>query len=158
MYVGEASNLAGEAGRFIEKNLESAAVAADGYGDYNRITEHPDFGGVKGRHATGSYHYVNRAIDIGAFTNEQGPIVNVLNQFNKMKGVQPKELITGAQFPGTTMVDPGGHGDHVHVAYRLGGLVKGLTHAMLGEEGPEYVIDTDSYLSLIHISEPTRPY
>tara|TARA_B100000085_G_scaffold38079_1_gene31186 strand:+ start:839 stop:3121 length:2283 start_codon:yes stop_codon:yes gene_type:complete len=145
---GKASNLAGEAGKFIEKNLESAAVAADGYGDYNRITEHPDFGGVKGRHATGSYHYVNRAIDIGAFTNEQEPIVNVLNQFNKMKGVQPKELITGAQFPGTTMVDPGGHGDHVHVAYRLGGLVKGLTHAMLGEEGPEYVIDTDSYKAI----------
>ena len=145
---GKASNLAGEAGKFIEKNLESAAVAADGYGDYNRITEHPDFGGVKGRHATGSYHYVNRAIDIGAFTNEQEPIVNVLNQFNKMKGVQPKELITGAQFPGTTMVDPGGHGDHVHVAYRLGGLVKGFTHAMLGEEGPEYVIDTDSYKAI----------
>jgi len=145
---GKASNLAGEAGKFIEKNLESAAVAADGYGDYNRITEHPDFGGVKGRHATGSYHYVNRAIDIGAFTNEQEPIVNVLNQFNKMKGVQPKELITGAQFPGTTMVDPGGHGDHVHVAYSLGGLVKGLTHAMLGEEGPEYVIDTDSYKAI----------
>ncbi len=140
-----ASNLAGEAGKFIEKNLESAAVAADGYGDYNRITEHPDFGGVRGTHATGSYHYVNRAIDIGAFTNEQEPIVNVLNQFNQMKGVQPKELITGSQFPGTTMVDPGGHDDHVHVAYRLGGLVKGLTHAMLGEEGPEYVIDTDSY-------------
>ena len=144
---GKASNLAGEAGKFIEKNLESAAVA-DGYGDYNRITEHSDFGGVRGRHASGSYHYVNRAIDIGAFTNEQEPIVNVLNQFNKMKGVQPKELITGAQFPGTTMVDPGGHGDHVHVAYRLGGLVKGLTHAMLGEEGPEYVIDTDSYKAI----------
>ena len=140
-----ASNLAGEAGKFIEKNLESAAVAADGYGDYNRITEHPDFGGVKGRHATGSYHYVNRAIDIGAFTNEQEPIVNVLNQFNKMKGVQPKELITGSQFPGTTMVDPGGHGDHVHVAYRRGGLIKEHTYAEMGEEGPEFVFDNDSY-------------
>ena len=47
-YSGDASNLAGEAGKFIEKNLESAAVAADGYGDYNRITEHPDFGGIRG--------------------------------------------------------------------------------------------------------------
>ena len=147
-YTGNASNLAGEAGKFIEKNLESAAVAADGYGDYNRITEHSDFGGVKGSHASGSYHYVNRAIDIGAFTNEQEPIVNVLNQFNKMKGVQPKELITGAQFSGTTSVDPGGHDDHVHVAYSLGGLVRGLTHAMLGEEGPEYVVDNDSYTAI----------
>ena len=33
-----ASNVSGEAGKFIEQNLESAAVAADGYGDYNRIT------------------------------------------------------------------------------------------------------------------------
>ena len=142
---GKASNLAGEAGKFIEKNLESAAVAADGYGDYNRITEHSDFGGVRGRHASGSYHYVNRAIDIGAFTNEQEPIVNVLNQFNKMKGVQPKELITGSQFSGTTSVDPSGHDDHVHVAYRRGGLIKEHTYAEMGEEGPEFVFDNDSY-------------
>ena len=46
------------------------------------------------------------------------------------------------------MVDPSGHDDHVHVAYRLGGLVRGLTHAMLGEEGPEYVIDNDSYTAI----------
>ena len=143
-----ASNLSGEAGKFIEQNLESAAVAADGYGDYNRITEHPDFGGVRGRHASGSYHYSGRAIDIGAFTNEQAPIVDVINQFNEKKGVQPAELITGASFPGTTMVDPGGHGDHVHLAYGLGGLVKGITHAMLGEKGKEFVIDNDSYTAI----------
>ena len=143
-----ASNVSGEAGKFIEQNLESAAVAADGYGDYNRITEHPDFGGVRGRHATGSYHYSGRAIDIGAFTNEQAPIVDVINQFNQKKGVQPAELITGASFPGTTMVDPGGHGDHVHLAYGLGGLVKGITHAMLGEKGKEYVVDNDSYTAI----------
>ena len=143
-----ASNVSGEAGKFIEQNLESAAVAADGYGDYNRITEHPDFGGVRGRHADGSYHYSGRAIDIGAFTNEQAPIVDVINQFNQKKGVQPAELITGASFPGTTMVDPGGHGDHVHLAYGLGGLVKGITHAMLGEKGKEYVVDNDSYTAI----------
>ena len=143
-----ASNVSGEAGKFIEQNLESAAVAADGYGDYNRITEHPDFGGVRGSHASGSYHYSGRAIDIGAFTNEQAPIVDVINQFNEKKGVQPAELITGASFPGTTMVDPGGHGDHVHLAYGLGGLVKGITHAMLGEKGKEFVVDNDSYTAI----------
>ena len=143
-----ASNVSGEAGKFIEQNLDSAAVASDGYGDYNAITEHPDFGGVRGRHADGSYHYSNRAIDIGAFTNEQAPIVDVINQFNQKKGIQPAELITGASFPGTTMVDPGGHGDHVHLAYGLGGLVKGITHAMLGEKGEEFVIDNDSYTAI----------
>ena len=143
-----ASNVSGEAGKFIEQNLESAAVAADGYGDYNRITEHPDFGGVRGRHADGSYHYSGRAIDVGAFTNEQAPIVDVINQFNEKKGIQPAELITGASFPGTTMVDPGGHGDHVHLAYGIGGLVEGITHAMLGEKGKEFVVDNDSYTAI----------
>ena len=143
-----ASNVSGEAGKFVERNLESAAVAADGYGDYNKIIEHPDFGGVRGSHASGSYHYSGRAIDIGAFTNEQAPIVDVINQFNKKRGVQPVEMITGASFPGTTMVDPGGHGDHVHLAYGLGGLVKGITHAMLGEKGKEFVIDNDSYTAI----------
>ena len=57
-------------------------------------------------------------------------------------------MITGSSFPGSTMVDPGGHGDHVHLAYGLGGLVKGITHAMLGEKGPEWVIDTDSYTAI----------
>ena len=93
-------------------------------------------------------HYSGRAIDIGAFTNEQAPIVDVINQFNEKKGVQPAELITGASFPGTTMVDPGGHGDHVHLAYGLGGLVKGITHAMLGEKGKEFVVDNDFTLPL----------
>ena len=143
-----ASNVSGEAGKFIEQNLDSAAVASDGYGDYNAIIEHPDFGGVRGSHASGSYHYSGRAIDVGAFTNEQAPIVDVINQFNKKKGVQPAEMITGASFPGTTMVDPGGHGDHVHLAYGLGGLVKGITHAMLGEKGEEFVIDNDSYTAI----------
>ena len=41
-----------------------------------------------------------------------------------------------------------GHADHVHIAYGLGGLVKGITHAMLGEKGKEFVIDNDSYMLL----------
>jgi len=144
-----ASNVAGEAGRFIEQNLESAAVAEDGVGDYLRITEHPDFGGVRGSHAPNSYHDYGRALDIGAWTHEQGPIVDVLNQFNEKRGVQPKELITGANFPGTTMVDSGGHDDHVHVAYKKGGFTKGTAHkAIIGEVGPEFVIDSDSAMAI----------
>ena len=144
-----ASNVAGEAGKFIEQNLKSAAVAEDGVGDYLRITEHPDFGGVRGSHAPNSYHDYGRALDIGAWTHEQGPIVDVLNQFNEKRGVQPKELITGANFPGTTMVDPGGHGDHVHVAYQHGGFTKGTAHkAIIGEVGPEFVIDSDSAMAI----------
>lgn len=144
-----ASNVAGEAGKFIEQNLKSAAVAEDGVGDYLKITEHPDFGGVRGSHAPNSYHDYGRALDIGAWTHEQGPIVDVLNQFNEKRGVQPKELVTGANFPGTTWADPAGHGDHVHVAYQHGGFTKGTAHkAIIGEVGPEFVIDSDSAMAI----------
>ena len=124
-YGSQGSKIAGNLGKYIEQNLVSAAKASDGYGDYNKITEHPDFGGVVGRHATGSYHDDGRALDIGAYTNEQGKIVKVINEFNRKNSVRPAELITGRQFQGTTMVDPGGHSDHVHVAYSSGGEVKG---------------------------------
>jgi hypothetical protein len=71
-------------------------------------------------------------------SNEQGPIVNVIAEFNKLKGVKPVELITGR-------TDPGGHGDHVHVAYAKGGRVYKKTFAMLGEKGtPEFVFDYDT--------------
>ena len=124
-YGSQGSKIAGNLGRYIEKNLVSAAKASDGYGDYHKITEHPDVGGVVGRHTTGSYHDSGRALDIGAYTNEQGKIVKVINQFNAKNNVRPAELITGRKFEGTTMVDPAGHGDHVHVAYSSGGEVKG---------------------------------
>jgi len=129
--TGEGSNLAGEAGNFIESKLSSP-------NDYQAITEHPDFGGIKGRHATNSYHYHGRAIDIGAYSHEQGPIVDVINQFNKMKGVSPAELITAQK-------DPSGHGDHVHVAYEKGGMTLDHPHiAKIAEKGKEIVIDNDS--------------
>ena len=56
-------------------------------------------------------------------------------------------LWKGASFPDTTgkMVALTGH---VHLAYGLGGLVKAITHAMLGEKGKEYVVDNDSYTAI----------
>jgi len=134
--TGAGSNLAGEAGKFIESKLSSPK-------DYQAITEHPDFGGIRGGHSANSYHYSGRAIDIGAWDYEQGPIVDVINQFNKMKNVSPVELITAKQ-------DPTYHGDHVHVAYRKGGMTLDGPHmAMLGEEGKEIVIDNDSSIAKV---------
>ena len=134
--TGEASNLSGEAGKFIESKLSSPK-------DYQAITEHPDFGGIRGGHSANSYHYSGRAIDIGAWDYEQGPIVDVINQFNKMKGISPAEIITAKQ-------DPTYHGNHVHVAYRKGGMTLDGPHmAMLGEEGKEIVIDNDSSIAKV---------
>ena len=128
---GSATNLAGEAGKYIQSKLSTPK-------DYQAITEHPDFGGVRGRHSANSWHYKGRALDIGAWTYEQGPILKVIEDFNKMKGVSPVELIHGG-------TDPAGHGDHIHVAYAKGGETLGYPHlAMLGEEGKEIVIDADS--------------
>jgi hypothetical protein len=129
-YGSEGSKIAGELGRFIKSRLKSPQ-------QFQAVTEHPEHGGVRGRHAPGSYHYSGRALDIGAYTHEQGPILNVIAEFNRMKGLKPVELITGR-------TDPAGHGDHVHVAYAKGGLIDGVTYAMLGERGREFVFDSDT--------------
>jgi hypothetical protein len=129
-YGGAGSKISGELGRFIKQKLKSPR-------DFQAVTEHPEHGGVRGRHANKSYHYEGRALDIGAYTHEQGPILNVIAEFNKLKGVKPVELITGR-------TDPAGHGDHVHVAYAKGGRVLKPTFAMLGEKGQEFVFDADT--------------
>jgi hypothetical protein len=40
------------------------------------------------------------------------------------------------------------HYNHVHVAFAKGGKVHGFTRAILGEKGPEFVIDADSTRAL----------
>jgi len=40
------------------------------------------------------------------------------------------------------------HYDHVHVAFEKGGKVGGLTRAILGEKGPEFVLDADTTAAL----------
>jgi hypothetical protein len=40
------------------------------------------------------------------------------------------------------------HYDHVHVAFEKGGKVHGLTRAILGEKGPEFVLDANTTASL----------
>jgi hypothetical protein len=40
------------------------------------------------------------------------------------------------------------HFDHVHVAFEDGGKVGGLTRAILGEKGPEFVLDADTTAAL----------
>ena len=127
-YGSAGSKISGELGRFIQKRLRQGP-------DFQAVAEHPEFGGVKGTHARNSYHYSGRAIDIGAYAHEQGPILKVIADFNKMKGVKPVELLKAG--------DPG-HSDHVHVAYREGGFANGPQYAMLGEEGTEAITDADS--------------
>ena len=143
----EGSKIAGELGRYLNR---------EGLRWGSGVTEHPEHGGVKPVHTDGSYHYKEqgyRAIDIGGWgpnrfkregqsgTDDQTKIIAGIQKFNKDKGVKPIEFITEA-------TDPTYHNDHVHIAYGLGGLVRGITHAMLGEKGKEFVIDNDSYTAI----------
>ena len=119
-YGSQGKKISGELGRYLKQKLKSPRD----YSQIHRHPEHPPFSLTSG-HTQGSLHYQGRALDIGAYTYEQGKIVKVINQFNRQNSVRPVQLITGRKFPGTTMVDPGDHGDHVHVAYSSGGEVKG---------------------------------
>lgn len=108
-YGSAGSKIAGELGRYIKKALRQGP-------DFQAVTEHPEHGGVVGKHSSGSYHYSGRAIDIGAWDYEQPKILRAIAEFNKKRGVKPVELLHAKN-------EPRGHSDHVHVAYQGGGLV-----------------------------------
>jgi hypothetical protein len=130
-YGSEGVKIAGDLGKFIQQNLKSPE-------QFLRVTEHPDFGGISGKHTEPGYkgyHKSGRAIDIGAFAEEQGPILKVIANFNKMRGLKPVQIYHAGNDP------TGEHNDHVHVAYALGGRVKKPTQALIGEKGEEFVFD-----------------
>lgn len=101
-YGGAGVAMAGQLGNYIK-----ATGGAPG-----SIWEHPMHGGVKGKHANDSLHYAGRAIDIGAYANEQGPVLARIAAFNAKMGWKPVELLHAGNDPN--------HQDHVHVAYALG--------------------------------------
>jgi hypothetical protein len=130
-YGSAGSKIAGELGRFMKKK----GVVP---GSVHRHPEHPPYSLSSG-HSRGSLHYQGRAIDLGAYANEQGPILKAVKEFNKMKGVKPVQLLHAGN-------EPSGHSDHVHVAYEKGGeTLDGPHPALIGEKGREYVLDNDSY-------------
>ena len=148
---GEGSKLAGELGRYLDEQ------GLGGWGSgVHQHPEHPPWPRESG-HRAASLHYESqggRAIDIGGWgpnlfrrkgqsgTDDQTQIINAINTWEKSKGITQR-----AEFAHEGN-DPGGHADHVHIAYGLGGLVKGITHAMLGEKGKEFVVDNDSYTAI----------
>ena len=132
-YGSQGSKIAGELGRFIESELRKGP-------DFQAVTEHPEFGGVNSVHSKNSYHYDGRAIDIGAYDYEQPPILSVIDKFGKKTGYSPVELLHAG--------NDRYHQDHVHVAYKSGGWVRGLTKAILGDRGNEFVFDADTTAAL----------
>jgi len=136
-YGSGGSKIAGELGRYIKQKLRQGPD----FSQVHRHPEHPPYSLTSG-HSRGSLHYQGRAIDIGAYTREQGPILKVISEFNRAKGVRPVQLLHGRN-------EPSGHSDHVHVAYEKGGETLDGPHiAMIGEKGREFVIDADSKESI----------
>ena len=148
---GEGSKLAGELGRYLDEQ------GLGGWG--SGVHQHPEHAPWprESGHRAGSLHYESqggRAIDIGGWgpnlfrrkgqtgVDDQTQIINAIKTWEQDKGITQR-----AEFAHEGN-DPGGHADHVHIAYGLGGLVKGITHAMLGEKGKEFVIDNDSYTAI----------
>ena len=126
----EGRKIAGELGRF----LKNKGVVP---GSIHRHPEHPPWSATSG-HSKNSYHYQGRAIDLGGYTREQGPILAAIAEFNRIKGVKPVQLLHGGN-------EPTNHSDHVHVAYEKGGETLPYPHlAMVSERGKEIVIDNDS--------------
>ena len=134
------SKLAGELGDFIK---QKGLIFGSGP---HQHPKHPAWSPESG-HSANSLHYASRgarAIDIGGYGRSRGysdqdQILAAISEFNKMKGVKPVELLKDG-YPG--------HDNHVHVAYSRGGLVRRMTRALIGERGPEFIIDADSTAAL----------
>jgi hypothetical protein len=100
------------------------------------------------------YHGLGRAMDfqtIGAGGNTGTPSQLALaNEFVRKYGATAKEIFytpLGFSIKDGKKVSPiaaSGHYNHVHIAFSKGGRIRGLTFAMLGEKGPEFVFDADT--------------
>jgi len=135
-YGTEGKKISGELGRYLKQRLKSPRD----YSQIHRHPEHPPYSLSSG-HSPDSYHYQGRALDIGAYTHEQGKILKLIEQFNKLKEVNPVELIDGTK-------DPAGHGDHVHVAYKRGGVVPDIVPGMGIDEEPARLTQGESVLQV----------
>lgn len=103
-----------------------------------------------------SYHYDGRAMDfsndsVGNGTPQQ---LALAKELVKRYGSTAKEIFytpLGFSIKDGKKVPPiaaAGHYNHVHVAFEKGGKVRGLTKAILGEKGPEFVLDANTTAAL----------
>lgn len=95
------------------------------------VSEHPAFGGVRGKHAPRSYHYSGRALDVNYYPARFEP--------QRLDALRDELLATGTAFK-ELLWRTKGHYNHMHVALAEGGIVTGPTRALIGEAGPEAVI------------------
>lgn len=145
--------IAGDLGDYLKANRGSIGITGS-------IHQHPRHPG-QFRRSYPSYHNQNRALDIGGYgpnhpssggRDEQASVIRALLAWNKKNGYTPVQIIHGSPaFKGLGKYESAPnalHSNHVHVAYGRGGLVRGMTKALLGERGIEFVLDTDTTTAL----------
>jgi len=139
------SKMAGELGRYLD------AKGVGGFGSgVHQHPEHPPWPRESG-HRPGSLHYESqggRAIDIGGYgpnlfrrkigegVDDQTKIIAAIVEWEKKNNVTQRAEFA---YEGN---DPIGHADHVHIAYRKGGVVPKDLYALLHKG--EIVVDPDS--------------
>jgi len=84
------------------------------------VSENPAFGGVHPVHASGSYHYQGRAIDVN-WPNAAKEPAHLRPLYNSLAKTHPTELFyQNRGIPGPVP----NHYDHLHLAYQRGGSVR----------------------------------
>jgi len=152
-YGSGGAKIAGDLGDYMKANRGKIGVTGS-------IHQHPRHPGQFTRNYF-SYHNQGRALDIGGYgpnhpssggRDEQAPVIRALLAWNKQNGYTPIEIIHGSPaFRGLGKYESAPkalHSNHVHVAYEEGGRVRKLTRAILGEKGPEFVLDADTTAGL----------
>jgi hypothetical protein len=111
-----------------------------------------------GRRRSG-LHGAGRAMDFSNGTGATPEMLNYANAIISKYGSSLKQLIytplgygiaDGKRVPlsywGAATNNE--HYNHVHVAFEKGGLVRGMTRAIIGEKGPEFVLDSNTTSAL----------
>lgn len=123
----------GGVGKGMAGSIQDAIKFASGFGfgmpSLSQLTG--------GQHAPGSYHYMGRAADFGFAGHSMAQMRSLFFALVSRYGSNIKELFfdpigwyikNGSKVSGSI----GGHGDHIHLALRRGGLMNGAAGGMGG--------------------------
>jgi hypothetical protein len=120
--------IAGDLGDYMKSNKSRIPVT----GSIHRHPRHPPWS--TSGHSRNSLHYQGRAIDFGGWApsnmnsggrDEQAPVIKAVIEWNKRNKYTPVQLIHHSPKYRNVGWYQSDHNDHVHVAYKDGGVIGG---------------------------------